>query len=607
MPVLQHFLSVKWLTAALLFSSEILSTNAVGCDSPIYCPGPLLDRIQKAKLYPDSKTFVDQPTSKPLDQVLAAFNTLSATANNDTIAQFVKENFLEAGKELVPADLPEYKDQPEFLNNIKDEILRGWAQVVHSYWKKLTRRMDESFLCAGCVTSLLDIKRPFVIPGGRFREIYYWDTYFVIEGLLLSELPGTAKNMIENFLDLVDKYGFMPNGARIYYLNRSQPPMLTQMVKIYYEKTKDMDLLRRALPTLDKEYDFWVKNHTIEIDHGKKYKLSHYNTINDQPRPESYMEDYVTVEGSTLDEEGKKGLYADLATGAESGWDYSVRWLKVYPTKNESGPAILRTLNTRQVVPTDLNAILYMNEKTLAEFHQTVQANQTGDKIQYYNKVANTRKSNILKLLWDEQDLHYYDFNATSGSVQKLFTPSNYWPFWAEIFPNGFITRPNKVMKTFSIVEQFANKFVAGIPTTEINSTLQWDFPNAWPPLQYVLMKSVISVNNHIKDTNTKQRLDKLGLTLAQRMVDAAYCGWRMTGGSIPGLLEPIPGNNDTGHMFEKFDVTRLGVAGGGGEYEVQDGFGWTNGVTLWTLNLWGDKLKYPTDCNRKVHNLKFR
>ncbi|KAK9719755.1 hypothetical protein K7432_004582 [Basidiobolus ranarum] len=588
----------KSVVTALLISSQILVTYSLGCDSPIYCPGPLLDRIQKAQLYPDSKTFVDKPTSKPLDQVMAAFHSLSATATNDTIAQFVKDNFLEPGMELVPADLPEYKDEPGFLNKIHDKLLRSWGQIVHSYWKKLTRRVDESYLCHGCVTSLLKIPRPFVIPGGRFREIYYWDTYFVIEGLLLSELHGTAKNMIENFLDIVDTYGFMPNGARIYYLNRSQPPMLTQMVKIYYEKTKDIDLLRRALPTLDKEYKFWVHNHTIIIDHGEKYKLSHYNSINEHPRPESYMEDYITVEGSALDEHAKKELYSEIATGAESGWDYSARWLKSYPARNETGPAILRSLNTRKIIPTDLNAILYMNERILADFHNIVRFNQSDNQIRYYTEAAEVRRKNILKLLWDETDLHYYDFNATSGSVQKIFTPSNYWPFWAEIFPDGFIARPSKVMKTFAIVEQFANMFVAGIPTTEINSTLQWDFPNAWPPLQYVLMKSVVSVNNHVKDKAVKNRLNELGLKLAQRMIDAAFCGWRKTGGSIPGLLEQIPGTEGTGHMFEKFDITKLGVAGGGGEYEVQDGFGWTNGVVLWTLNIWGDRLKYPGNCD---------
>ncbi|KAK9759682.1 hypothetical protein K7432_017059, partial [Basidiobolus ranarum] len=386
MTAFQRISSVKSFATLLLISSQILSTYAVGCDSPIYCPGPILDQIQKAKLYPDSKTFVDKPTSKPLNQVLAAFNLLSANANNDTIAQFVKDNFLDAGMELVPADLPEYKERPEFLGNIKDEILRGWGQVVHSYWKKLTRRVDESFLCEGCVTSLLDIKRPFVIPGGRFREIYYWDTYFVVEGLLLSELPGTAKNMIENFLDLIDKYGFMPNGARIYYLNRSQPPLLTQMVKIYYEKTGDIELLRRALPTLDKEYDFWINNHTIDIDHGKKYQLSHYNSLNEHPRPESYIEDYNTVEKSGLNAQQKKDLYADIATGAESGWDYSSRWLKVYPGRNESGPEILRSLNTRKIVPADLNAILYMNEKILGDFHKTVQTNLTAKKIKFYGR-----------------------------------------------------------------------------------------------------------------------------------------------------------------------------------------------------------------------------
>ncbi|ORX94956.1 glycoside hydrolase [Basidiobolus meristosporus CBS 931.73] len=584
--------------SAVLICSWALGTSSIGCDSPIYCPGPLLDRIQKAQLFPDSKTFVDKPTSKPLDQVLAAYDSLSATADTNSISQFVQENFLEPGIELVPADLPEYRDQPEFLNNIQDKVLRGWGQIVHSYWKKLTRRMDKSFLCKGCVTSLLDISRPFVVPGGRFREIYYWDTYFVMEGLLLSELHGTARNMIENFLDIVDVYGFMPNGARVYYLNRSQPPMLTQMVKIYYEKTRDLDLLRRALPILDKEYQFWEKNHTILIDRGEEYRLSHYNSVNQHPRPEAYIEDHLTVEGSNLTVEERKALYSDIATGAESGWDYSVRWLRSFSAGTKPGPAILRTLNARKIVPADLNAILYQNEMTLADFHKILPSGQPNNRIQYYTAAARVRRKNMLKLMWDETDLQYYDFNVTSGSVQKLFTPSNYWPLWAEIFPDGFFSRPHKALRAFSMVEQFAKRFAAGIPATDVNTSLQWDFPNAWPPLQYVLMKSVVTVRDHVKDKTVRKKLGDLGLMLAQRMIDAAFCGWRKTGGSIPGILEKLPGSNDTGHMFEKYDIMKLGVAGGGGEYEVQDGFGWTNGVSLWTLNTWGDRLKYPTDCN---------
>ncbi|KAJ2642480.1 hypothetical protein GGF44_001648, partial [Coemansia sp. RSA 1694] len=122
-----------------------------------------------------------------------------------------------------------------------------------------------------------------------------------------------------------------------------------------------------------------------------------------------------------------------------------------------------------------------------------------------------------------------------------------------------------------------------GIPATLYNSGQQWDYPSAWPPLQYVLMQGALNMG-HID----------LGLSLAQTFVDSVFCAWYNTGGSIPGILEKLPNTTDSGHMFEKFDSTQVGKEGGGGEYTVQAGFGWTNGVLLWTLDTFGRSLVAP-------------
>ncbi|RKP26544.1 Six-hairpin glycosidase-like protein, partial [Syncephalis pseudoplumigaleata] len=191
-----------------------------GCDVPLYCPGNILDVVQSARLEKDSKYFVDQPTSKPLAQVLSAFEALPKNPTRDQVKAFVDANFLPAGTEIAPANLTDYQEHPGFLSRIKDENLRRFAHAKDA-------------ICRDCVSSALPARHPFVVPGGRFREFYYWDSYFTMEGLLIRGMNQTVKGMIENAMDYVNAYGFVPNGARIYFLNRSQPPFLAQMVRLY--------------------------------------------------------------------------------------------------------------------------------------------------------------------------------------------------------------------------------------------------------------------------------------------------------------------------------------------------------------------------------------
>ncbi|KAK9767532.1 hypothetical protein K7432_002632 [Basidiobolus ranarum] len=590
-------------------SDEVLEGDdeVKSCDSPIYCPGPFLDRIQRAKLFDDSKTFVDRGTKRPVNEVLTAFYKLPRNATRATLKKFIEKYFVDNENDLVTTELPDFNPNPSFLRRIKDQYLKGFGSYVHSFWKTLTRTMAQKLPCEGCVTSLIQIPRPFIIPGGRFKEIYYWvrarDTYFVLEGLLLGELNTISKDMILNFLDIVDKYGFMPNGARVYYLNRSQPPLLTQMVKIYMDKTKDIDLLMRALPTLDKEYHYWKSKHSVKVQDrlGTIHELTRYNVDNKYPRPESYHEDIITVEYAGFNVSKQKELYADIATGAETGWDYSTRFVTLIPKGDEAPEEILRTLNTRMVVPVDLNSIMYMNEQALSDFHRIIANSRMSGKSKnlenYYRVAAQQRRRSVLALLWDETDRVFYDYNLSSHAIEKSLTPANYWPFWAGIFPDDFFKRPADIIKTFEAVEDYGEEYPGGIPITMTASTLQWDFPNSWPPLVFVVLKAITEVERRLTFGQLRERLHQLGLTIAQVLINSTYCGWRLTGGEIPGILTKLRNVTDSGKLFEKYDATKLGIPGGGGEYTVQDGFGWTNGVTLWTLNQFGDELQAPQSC----------
>lgn len=168
---------------------------------------------------------------------------------------------------------------PTFLESMNNNINKEFVEVVILKWENLTRVWNESSVCDECQSSFLPIKRPFVVAGGRFREAYYWDSYWILQGLLRTggSFTQISRNQIENFLDNVEKFGFVPNGGRKYYLNRSQPPLLTQMVRIYLEYTGDASILDRALPLLMTEHTFFEQNRSVSIglpDTAQTYTLN---------------------------------------------------------------------------------------------------------------------------------------------------------------------------------------------------------------------------------------------------------------------------------------------------------------------------------------------
>ena len=329
-----------------------------------------------------------------MNEVIQAFNRLSRPiSNNSALNEFLSAYFGEAGSELGAIPNDQLETDPQFLQNISSIDVRSFIRQVIEIWPDLTREYVGAGNCTGCVSSFIPLNRTFVVAGGRFREPYYWDSFWVMEGLLRtgSSFTRIALNIIENFLDLVDQFGFVPNGSRVYYLNRSQPPLLTQIVCVYVEYTCDDSVLERFLPILEKEYSFWMNNRTVDVEFGgETYTLNHYAVQNNQPRPESYLEDYETATNTSyysesgiiypatpLNDSQIAQLYANLASGAESGWDYSSRWIS-NPADAANDPYFpLRSLNTVNIVPVDLNSILYANEMAIATF-LNMTGNSTG-------------------------------------------------------------------------------------------------------------------------------------------------------------------------------------------------------------------------------------
>lgn len=258
--------------------------------------------------------------------------------------------------------------------------MRQWAVDLNAIWKDLGRKMIDDVHKNPEYYSIIPVEHPVIVPGGRFIEFYYWDSYWIIRGLLLSEMTQTAKGMLENFLSIVQRFGFIPNGGRIYYAKRSQPPMLTAMVKSYVEFTNDVQFALDALDTLEHEFEYWMNNHTVQ---AKGYNLCVYNGNSPGPRPESYREDIETAQSFVTDEE-KEAHYGELKAAAESGMDFTSRWF-INSTGGVEGN--LTNLKTHYVVPVELNSILYWNAKIIAEFHDIAGNRAKAD--EYAQKAAN--------------------------------------------------------------------------------------------------------------------------------------------------------------------------------------------------------------------------
>lgn len=237
---------------------------------------------------------------RSVNETYNEFRTLMQQTNNnpseEQIRAFVGENFRSIG-EMENIYPPDFKPEPKIIKEISDPVIRKFATSLIEIWPTLTRKVSQQVFDHPDMFSLIPVPNRFVIPGGRFKEFYYWDTYWIVKGLLLSDMTETAKGMVENLLSVVERYGFVPNGGRIYYLNRSQPPLLTLIVSDYIKYTKDFEFLRNNIDTLEKELNFWLTKRVIEVDkNGETYVLAHYDSGSDTPRPESYVEDVETCE-----------------------------------------------------------------------------------------------------------------------------------------------------------------------------------------------------------------------------------------------------------------------------------------------------------------------
>ncbi|GAA4314627.1 alpha,alpha-trehalase TreF [Mucilaginibacter gynuensis] len=480
----------------------------------------LFEAVQSSGIFPDSKTFTDcTPKRSPADIIK------DYKAQKDKpgfkLKAFVAHNF---GFPATAAN--KYKSGKESVE-----------AHIEQLWDVLARKTDKY----DASSSLISLPNPYIVPGGRFREVYYWDSYFTMLGLKQSGRVSMIEYMVNNFAWLIRNYGFIPNGNRTYYLTRSQPPYFSLMVQLLMQSkpSKADSVLTANKDALEKEYRFWmddkkanvmVSAHVVHLPGGAV--LNRFYDSGDWPREEAYTEDIATAAASGR---AKPEVYRQLRSGAESGWDFSSRWFADEET--------LKTIRTTDIVPVDLNCLLYNLELLLAHATQLDNNEKAcGD----FTAKAEKRKQAIIKYCWDAKTGWYRDYNWKQAKQSTQLTLAGVYPLFFKIASQEQSGLMAKVLQ---------KKFLkpGGLVTTLAFTHQQWDAPNGWAPLQWVAIEGLKNYQQQALSNEIASRWSRTNIRVFKQ----------------------------TGKLLEKYNVIDTTLIAGGGEYPTQDGFGWTNGVLI--------------------------
>lgn len=532
------------------------------CRYPVYCDSAILHHVQLARVFPDSKTFVDYHMRIDPNDTIAAFDELLNETNNapskERLTQFVNEYFTN-DSELEDWTPPDLNENPALLGTINDEQLRQFARDVINIWPTLGRKIRSYVFENPDRFSIIPVTNGFIIPGGRFRELYYWDAYWIIEGLLITEMHDTTRGMLTNFVELLNTVGLIPNGGRWYYEKRSQPPLFTAMMSLYFQYTHDIEFLRQNIDALEKELNFWLDSKTITVNKdGTSHTLLRFYAPTQGPRPESYYEDYYdSMYFNTT--EGRQDFYVELKSAAESGWDFSSRW---FIDANGDNTGHLVNLRIVDIIPVDLNAMFANALQNVATFRAILGEPHIAAR---WGALARQWRHSIEEVFWNEEVGIWLDYDVANQKHRNYFYPTNFAPLWMDTVSERDIRRHAPRVVQY-LRNSGALNYHGGLPASLFRTGEQWDLPNSWPPLVSIAV-------NALRALKTEDG-DELAFQLAQEYVRACYIGYQ-----------------ENGQMFEKYDAEYPGQYGSGGEYTVQEGFGWSNGVVFEFLAMYGRRM----------------
>lgn len=506
------------LKSALVVTAGALMLTKSSPDDAL---GELFSAVQLHQVYDDGKTFIDLIPRGRIRQIKKEYELEKQDPNFD-LHEFVNRHFY-AFQHTSPSYHSDASKTPR--------------EHIGELWKVLERRNRRDR------GSLIAIPYPYVVPGGRFSEQFYWDSYFIMLGLEVDGRWDMIDNMMKNYAYMLRKFQFIPTANRTYFLSRSQPPFFSHMVKLLARHRNPKLTMLEYLPYMLAEYRFWVKGRrrlsaeddvaalrrVVRLQDGSL--LGRYFDDKSTPRPESLKEDVETVERSNHTDGDK--MYLDLRAGAESGWDFSSRWFK--------DPKDISTIHTTDMVAIDLNCLLYHLESTIAETYEAMFQPLLARK---FRKYADKRKAAINKYLWDESEQFFVDYDFREAKSTGRLTLAGVFPLFTKI-----ATESQAKAVARRIEKDFLKE--GGLVTSLVDNGQQWDSPNGWAPLQWVTIQGLRNYGHHELASRIKKAWVQTNLDVYAREAK----------------------------MVEKYNVVHPHKLGGGGEYVLQDGFGWTNGV----------------------------
>ncbi|HEV2800920.1 MAG TPA: trehalase family glycosidase [Pyrinomonadaceae bacterium] len=409
----------------------------------------------------------------------------------------------------------------------------------------------------GVAPGLLYLPHPYVVPGGRFNEMYGWDSYFTNVGLLRDGETVLARNMVDNFIYQIEHYGKILNANRTYFLTRSQPPFLTRMILDVYRVQPDRAWLARTVPVVEKYYRYWAEPPHTTAETG----LARYYDAGEGVAPEVVSAErdaegrthydlvrayYRTHEVTDYDLKQYYDRERDELTPLFYKSDRSMRESGFDPS-NRFGPFNADIIHYNAVC---LNSLLYVMERDAATILRTL--GRTRDAQQWERRAA-ARRERVNRLMWDERDGLYYDYNFARGTVRRYPFVTTFYPLWA-----GLAT-PRQAARVVSNLQLFER--AGGLQTSTNESGSQWDAPYGWAPMQQIAVEG----------------LRRYGFTREANRISVNFLSLV--------LREFIEHNT----IVEKYDVAaRRSQIGAGLKFGYKSneiGFGWTNAafVELYT------------------------
>jgi alpha,alpha-trehalase len=398
---------------------------------------------------------------------------------------------------------------------------------------------------------LLYLPKPYVVPGGRFNELYGWDCYFIQLGLIRDGEMTMAKNLVELLVYQIEHYGMVLNANRTYYLTRSQPPLITPMILNLFEQTGDKHWLEYVLPAVESYYYFWKVPPHLNQSTG----LSRYYDLGEGPAPEVFVSEKDEAGRTHFDrvreyyrthpvEDYDLSLYydekGDRLTDLFYQGDRSMRESGFDPT-HRFGPFSVDIIH---YAPVCLNVFLHRMERDLARVHEILGAKGTA---QRWDQRAEARRGLIDKFLWDEKAGLYLDYHLSKEERRYYPFATTFCPLWAGLASEA---QARRVVEQLELFEAPGGLQMS----TEVTGN-QWDAPFGWAPLHLMAIEGL-----------RRYGYEKEASRIARKFVTMTTREFQRTG-----------------TLLEKYDVERCsGDVSKGikfGYSSNESGFGWTNGV----------------------------